>query len=145
MAIDYTNPAVFAIPKPEPRKTSQRRDTREQTDRHARIRQYVFARERNICRVTRYLPAESMHELQFRSTGGKVSRANSIAVDGDGTRGIHGMLQRHEITYRFEHDGLGAEGTIIFTAKTQAAADRMRVQIGESIVSAPMSEVEAER
>lgn len=108
------------------------------------VREYVFARERNLCRVTRFLPAVSMHELRPRSLGGRVSRRNSVAVHGDGVNGIHGLLQRHEITYVFETPELGAEGTVIFTAQTSAAAELMKVRLGESIASRPMVQVEAE-
>jgi hypothetical protein len=132
------------IKKPEGQQKTDEREGRQQSNRVMKIRQYVFARERDICRVTRCLPAESMHELRFRSLGGKVSRENSIAVQGDGVRGIHGFLQRNEITYTFEHPSLGAEGTITFTARSAAAADAMKVGLGESIVSPPLGELERE-
>ena len=83
-----------------------------------------------------------MHELKPRSVGGKVSRRNSVAVHGDGVNGIHGLLQRHEIGYRFEDESLGAEGALLFTAYTQAAADAMRIRLGESIYSPPMVAME---
>lgn len=132
------------VAKPEPRKREKARAERQQSDRDAKVRAYVFGRERNVCRVTRFLAAESMHELKPRSVGGKVSRSNSIAVHGDGVRSVHGLLQRHEITYAFENDGLGAEGTIYFTARTHAAAEAMRVSVGETIVSPVMQTTEIE-
>lgn len=143
MPIDYSGfAAVGGNPKPEPRQRTKNREKRVKTKTTAEVRQYVFARERNLDRVSRYLPAESMHEIQFRSQGGKVSRKNSIAVHGDGVQGIHGLLQRHEITVEIVDPMVGAEGTLIFTARSQAAADLMRIKVGESIESAPMVQVE---
>jgi hypothetical protein len=124
--------------------TVDRREEREEADHVKKVRLYVFARERNVCRICRFRPAESMHELKFRSAGGKVSKANSVAVCGDGVQGCHGFAQRHEIRYRFEHDGLGAESTIHFTPVTHAASEQMRIMLHEWIVSPVMSEVEAE-
>lgn len=131
------------IPKHVPRKKAKAKKGRVQIKGTHEIHDYVFGRERQMCRVTRPQRAESMHELRPRSLGGKVSRKNSVAVQGDGVNGIHGLLQRHEIGYEFETPEIGAEGTVIFTAFTQAAADAMRVKVGESIVSAPMVVMEA--
>lgn len=130
------------IGKPEPSAVAKAREDRKESEREARVRVYVFARERDICRVTRFLPAESRHELRFRSLGGKVTRENCVAIQGDGVRGIHGLLQRNEISYEFEVPGIGAEGTIFFTAKTAAAADAMRVRVGETIASEPFHAIE---
>jgi hypothetical protein len=132
------------IKKPEAQQTSDERELRQETEKEKRVRTYVFARERNIDRVTRFLPAHSRHELRFRSLGGKVTRENCVAVNGDGVNGTHGLLQRNEISYAFENPALGAEGTIYFTARTHAAAEMMRIGIGETIVSPPMSETEIE-
>ncbi len=83
-----------------------------------------------------------MNEEPPRSCGGKVSRQDSMALCGDGTRRCHGFVTRNEIV--IERGRLGAEDVLTFTAKTQAAADWMRIKVGESIVSAPMVQVEAE-
>lgn len=107
------------------------------------IRAYVFARERDLCRCCRCRPAESMHEMRFRSLGGKVGRKNSIAVCGDGVRGCHGLLQRHEIDWSAV-TASGAEGTLLFTAMTGPAADHLKVAIGEVIESKVFVEIEAE-
>jgi hypothetical protein len=89
------------------------------------IREYVFEREQGICRCCRIRKAESMHELRFRSLGGKVSKRNSVALCGDGVQGCHGLLQRHEIDFACDIEG--AEGLLKFQPKTQRAADWMRV------------------
>ncbi len=99
------------------------------------IREYVFEREEGICRCCRFRKAESMHELVFRSAGGKVSKRNSVAVCGDGVRGCHGHLQRNEI--RFEAFTDGAEGLLVFQPKTSKAADWMRVLIDLTVCSMP--------
>lgn len=136
------------VPCPKPirgtRKRLKARRKRLERKETGTVRDYVFGRERNVCRVTRFLPAESMHELKPRSVGGKRSKRNSVAVYGDGVRGIHGLLQRHEITYRFEDEGLGAEGTIHFTAVTRAAAEAMKIPVGHTLVSPVMQHTEIE-
>lgn len=91
----------------------QRKKRAEALDVRA-VHDYVFTRERGICRCCGFMAAESMHEIIFRSQGGKVSKENSIAVCGDGVRGCHGKLQRHEITVRMHSKRLGAEGFLAF-------------------------------
>lgn len=86
-----------ALVKPEPRKRTKGRRTRQQSAHVAAVRAYVFAREGGVCRICGLRRAESMHEIRPRSLGGRVSRENSIAVCGDGVRGCHGLAQRHEI------------------------------------------------
>lgn len=84
-------------PKPTPRRILKARKRQTQRANTAEVRRYVFNREHGLCRCCRFKVAESMHEIQARSLGGKVSKQNSIAVCGDGVRGCHGRLQRHEI------------------------------------------------
>jgi len=72
-----------------------------------------------------------MHELVFRSLGGKRSASNSIAVCGDGVRGCHGLLQRHEIKWQ-DRDGVGAEGLLLFTVETRAAERWVRIALGNT-------------
>jgi hypothetical protein len=116
---------------------------RERTKGVGAIREYVFARERDICRCCRKRRAESMHEITFRSQGGKVSKKNSIAVCGNGTAGCHGYIQHHEIEVGTDTRlGLGAEGTLAFVAKTRAAADYMAIQVNELIESPVMVDME---
>lgn len=93
---------IHPQPKPKTRKQLKARKKRQAAKEIRAVRAYVFERERGICRCCGWMPAESMHELRPRSLGGKVSRDNSVAVCGDGVRGCHGKLQRHEITYRFD-------------------------------------------
>lgn len=81
-----------------------------------------------------------MHELLFRSLGGKVSRRNSVAVCGSGVSRCHGYLQRNEIEW--QGDSQGAEGTLIFRPRTCRAAEWMRLRLGDELVSTPMREVE---
>ncbi len=106
------------------------------------IRAYVFARERNVCRCCRKRRAESMHEIVFRSAGGKVSKTNSIAVCGDGVRGCHGFMQRHEISvYLGER---GAEATIGFKPRTELASEWLLLKQNEYLESPVMVDAEAE-
>lgn len=104
------------------------------------IRDYVFARERSVCRCCRKRRAESMHEIVFRSQGGKVSKKNSIAVCGDGVRGCHGLMQRHEISVTSYQ--LGAEGALSFWPRTGAAVDWLAVKEHERIELPVMQEME---
>lgn len=133
-----------ALVKPESRRRIQGRKKRQQSKVTKDVRAYVFARERNLCRICRLRPAESMHELRFRSLGGKVSRMNSVAVCGDGVRGCHGFAQRNEISYRFFDDdvSIGAEGDIDFKPLTAAAAEWLKCRVGHVIESPPMVQTE---
>lgn len=85
------------------------------------VRTYVFSRETGICRCCRRRPAESLHELIGAGAMGSRLKAtnphNSVAVCGRlGNVGCHGHLQRHEI--HFEGD---AEGVLVFTPITPNA------------------------
>lgn len=134
----------LAIPKPEKRATTKRRQKREHADHVADVRAYVFGRERGICRCCRSRRAQSMHELHSRGAGGKVSKRNSIALCGDGVRGCHGMLQRHEILWAVEDYALRAEAELAFQPQTQAAADWLKIGLGETIASAPLRDESAD-
>ncbi len=125
------------IGKGEPRKRRKGREKRQKAKGDAGVRQYVFARERDTCRVCRCRADESRHELVFKSLGGKVTRMNCVAVCGDGVFKCHGLLQRLEISWTgdpFQR----AEGTLVFTPCTRRAADWLKVRVGESIESRPM-------
>ncbi len=102
---------------------------------NGKIRDYVFAREQQICRCCRIRRAESMHELVFRSQGGKVSKRNSVAVCGDGVRGCHGYLQRHEIDWKGGPSV--AEDLLEFRPNTPIAADWLRIELGQWVASMP--------
>lgn len=128
------------IPKPVPRKKAKARQRASDVDMVHRLRMYVMGRERGICRCCMFRAAESMHELRPRSIGGKYSRRNSIGVCGDGVRGCHGMLQRHEIAW--SDDGRGAEGALLFVPKSEGAAEWMRLPIRQGIESRPGSQRE---
>lgn len=134
----------FLLPKPEPRqRTKGRRERLARAETRA-VREYVFMRERNICRCCRVRPAESMHEMIFRSQGkaGRPSRINSIAVCGSGTTRCHGFLQAHQIDVSGE-TRLDAERCLYFSPMTLTAAAHLRVPVGFVIVSCPMREVGA--
>lgn len=60
------------------------------------VKRAVMERDHRTCRVCGKR-AESVHELRFRSLGGKVSLDNSIAVCGSGTTKCHGKLQRNKL------------------------------------------------
>lgn len=130
-----------ACPKPESRKRAKGRKDRARAQVTKDVRSYVFAREREICRCCRIRRAESMHELVPRGVGGKRSKTNSVAVCGDGTRGCHGFLQRHEITWD-DYYRRGAEGALFFCPDSTAAAEWLRVRKGQEILSPPMVEME---
>lgn len=130
----------LAFPKAERKAKSKARQIRVKAKQTKDVRQYVFGRERYRCRCCRLRTANSLHEIQFRSQGGKVSRRNSIAVCGDGVNGCHGFMQRHEVSVFIGLEG--AEGDLKFTPHTQASADWMRVKIGETVESPTMFQME---
>lgn len=115
----------LAIPKGPTRKQLKGKYDRADAARVKAVRVYVFDRERDLCvccasLYLRVTPAESMHEVVPRSivdplTGnrGIVSPENSIAVCGDGVRGCHGKLQRHEIRC-VRLTERGADGPMLF-------------------------------
>lgn len=106
---------------------------------NGKIRDYVFAREQEICRCCRLRRAESMHELVFRSQGGKVSKRNSVAVCGQlvGTEQCcHTYLQQYEIEWQ-QADLNGAEGQLEFKPVTDRAAEWMRIRKGLWVASMP--------
>lgn len=132
---------------PKPIKTIRQvkdRAKRQKGNRAAKVRVYVFGRERNICRCCRKRRADSMHELRFRSLGGKVSRQNSVAVCGDGVNGCHGYLQRNEISYVLQQQDFGAERALIFRPETRKACEWMELTPGHCILSEPMVNLEIE-
>lgn len=138
-----------AIPKSKPKAKKAKtrikvhRKSKAERDAISAVRQYVFGRERDTCRACRCRLAQSMHEIVSRGRRGKRSRKNSIAVCGELGNGheCHGKLQRVEIAVEMsEH---GAEGPLRFTAKTPAAADWLKVKVGETIESLPMVYMEA--
>ena len=128
----------IGFPKPVSRKTLKQRERQTAADRVAAVRVYVFGRERDICRCCRIRRADSMHELRPRSLGGRVSHGNSVAVCGSGTTGCHGFLQSHQIDWHAKRI-IGADGPLEFRAATKAAADHLRVTVGQWILSDPMS------
>ncbi len=135
-----------ALPKGEPRKRRKGREKRQKVKGHAAVRQYVFGRERDVCRCCRIRNAESMHEIVSRGRRGKVSRTNSIAVCGvivGAVPSCHTYLQQSQILVQFDK-GLGAESRLTFTPLSVNAAEWMRVRVGEAIESDPMQRIEEE-
>lgn len=133
-----------ACQKGEPRKRAKARKRRVHRTRTHEIHDYVFMRERSICRCCRARAAHSMHELVRRSLGGKISRRNSIATCGSGTTLCHGLLQSNQIAWANDtFDGEGAEDTLRFTPRTERAAAHLKIKLGESILSPVMRDVEA--
>lgn len=133
----------IACPKPEPMKRTKARKARQKLTNTHEVRAYVFARERDICRCCRCRPAHSMHEMRPKSLGGRVSKRNSVAVCGSGSSMCHGFLQAYQIVWDMDPE-IGAEGRIIFTPKSERAAEHMKIKFGESILSRPMRDVEHE-
>jgi hypothetical protein len=139
MAIDYS---LLPLSKPEPRKRTKARKVRVSRAAVRDVRAYVFARERDICRCCRCRPATSMHELQFRSCGGRVSKRNSVAACGDGVSGCHGFAQRHEIAWD-DYDRRGAGGHADVSARSSYRRQSGCGRVGDQeIVSPPMVEME---
>jgi nitrate/TMAO reductase-like tetraheme cytochrome c subunit len=81
---------VLKFPKPVHSKTQKRKKKAEKGEWTSWVRERVFERDNNQCRVC-HKRAEEMHEIVFRSLGGLVSLNNSIAV----CRECHVKLQRH--------------------------------------------------
>ncbi len=145
--IDYEAIArAGGISKGEPRKRRKAREDRQQADRDAEIRVFVFGRERNICRCCRVRPAESRHELIPKSVGGKVTKRNCVAICGEIVGAVpscHTYLQSHAIQWSDDR-GQGAQGPLWFTPVSREAADWLRVNVGHRIESLPMSAYECE-
>lgn len=139
-------PGSMACPKPLKAERPPRRSLRvkakpkAERDRITEIRQYVIGRERNMCRCCRFRRGASLHEMRFRSQGGKISKKNSIWVCGDGVSGCHGLMQAHAIAVDYRE--LGAEGVVQFLPKTQKALDWLRLAGDRAIESGPMSHYE---
>lgn len=93
--IDYS---VLKFSKQPSKVREQERKTVKKESISKAVKRAVMERDLKTCRVCGK-PAESVHELRFRSLGGAVSLKNSIATCGDGTRGCHGQLQRNELTW----------------------------------------------
>lgn len=147
LIVDYSflQDCPGAIVKPEPRQKEKARKDRKAMKATKDVREYVMARERDLCRVCRCRPAESLHELKPRGIGGKRSKKNSVGTCGQIVGAVpscHTYLQSHAIEWG--GSVLGAEAELIFTAMTREAADWLKVKVGEQIVSRPMQEVEAE-
>ncbi len=145
--IDYEAIArAGGISKGEPRKRRKAREDRQQADKDAEVRVYVFGRERNVCRCCRIRPAESRHELISKGAGGKVSKRNCVALCGSIVGAVpscHTYLQSHAIQW-CDEPGRGAQGPLWFTPISREAADWLRVKIGQRIESLPMSAYESE-
>lgn len=135
MAVEMGPATGLAFPKPEPRKRTTERKKRVKYLTHHEVHDYCFGRERDICRCCRKRNAESMHEIQGRGRGGRVSPVNSIAVCGAlvGGTSCHTFLQREEIAVSASN--VGAEGTLLFEPRSQRAADHMGIPLGDSLES----------
>lgn len=118
MAIDYTG---FAFGKPTPRVLVKKaRKTAESSD-EKRIKREVRARDK-FCRVCLYRPSAEVHELVFKSKGGKVSLFNSLGVCAARNSGLcHQLLQTHAIGYCFKQPGRGADGPMTFSMNQSVA------------------------
>lgn len=78
-----------------------------------------------------------MHEMRFRSLGGKVSKRNSIWVCGDGVSGCHGLMQQNQIVCDFRE--IGAEGVVQFIPRTAKAREWLKLKEDQRMESGPMS------
>lgn len=143
---------MIGFPKPPSRRKVKDKAKRLQRKDTAAIRQYVFARERDVCRCCRRRKADSMHEMVSRGRRGKRSKVNSIAVCGDGVNGCHGFLQRYEIRVNSvgqpmnEPERLNAEQTLMFTPYSAQAREWMHLESKDSLlalISEPMQQIES--
>lgn len=57
-----------------------------------KCRAIVKARSGGMCERCGLRAAETMHHRRFRSQGGPWTPSNILHLDGDGTRGCHGVL-----------------------------------------------------
>ncbi len=118
--IDDPSVADIRLHKPTPRVVTKKiRDAKIEEHRQT-VRDAVFTRDQGICRCCR-AHATEMHELRFRSLGGKRSLYNSIAVCTalSGGNNCHRLLQTHVIAYAFKNHRIGANGPIIFNMGTR--------------------------
>jgi len=101
--------AFQSFPKPSPRVVGKHAKAKS-TEQHRReTKAAVFARDKGKCRVCGDV-AQEMHELRFRSLGGKRSLENSIAVCNFRGRNCHRLLQ----TLCIAVEGTDANGRLIF-------------------------------
>ena len=112
--------ALADLPSVDPRKVTQKWDMTPRVIEKAQkvkaieahrksVKAQVFARDGGKCRVCGG-PAQEMHELVFRSLGGKRSLENSIAVCNYQGRNCHRLLQRLCI----EWEGADANARVVF-------------------------------
>jgi hypothetical protein len=101
------------FPKPVSRKSEKRKKKAKNRAWVSSVRERVFLRENNLCRVCKNR-AEEMHEIQFRSLGGLVSLENSIAV----CRICHALLQTNVLKV----EGDNANGELEFVPKHKKEA-----------------------
>lgn len=96
-------------PKPTPRPITKAVKAKTVESHRRTIKAAVFARDKGKCRVCGG-PAQEMHELRFRSLGGKRSMENSIAACNFTGRNCHRLLQ----TLCLDVEGTDANGRLIF-------------------------------
>ena len=101
--------AFYPQPKPVPRVVEQHAKRKDAEQHRRAVKKLVFARDGGKCRVCG-ASATEMHELRFRSLGGKRSLENSIAVCTINARNCHRLLQ----TLAIEVEGDNAERRLIF-------------------------------
>jgi 5-methylcytosine-specific restriction endonuclease McrA len=107
-------PGVQPLRKPMP-KVLERKLKRAAIEKHrVSIKAEVFKRDGGKCRCCG-AHATEMHELRFRSLGGKRSLENSIAVCDWRANSCHQMLQRLVILAECVSANMGANGIIKFS------------------------------
>lgn len=100
----------LAFPKPTPHILTKGQKAKAVEQHRRETKRAVFARDGGRCRVCGDAATE-MHELRFRSLGGKRSLENSIAVCAFGSRhNCHALLQRNCI----EYEGDNAQQRVVF-------------------------------
>jgi 5-methylcytosine-specific restriction endonuclease McrA len=104
------NQSLWKHTEPTRRATKAIRKVDEEAHRKE-VKAAVWKRDGGKCRVCGDA-AQEMHELEFRSLGGKRSLENSMAACAFGSRhNCHALLQKHEIDVQ----GEDANKRLIFT------------------------------
>jgi len=109
-----------ACPKPAPRAIEKAKRLKAAEAERVSVKNAVWKRDRAACRVCGK-PADEMHELRFRSLGGRRSLENSIAVCTFRGNNCHRLLQSHAIHV----EGANANQRLVFTW------NRERVPVGD--------------
>jgi hypothetical protein len=103
----------MAFPKGQTRPEAKAAKRQIEENIRRAVKREVFQREQGKCRCCGG-PAQELHELRFRSLGGKRSLKNSIAVCNYRGKNCHRLLQVHVIKVELLNHILGANAPLLF-------------------------------